>query len=203
MKSRNGRARGSRGWSFRAGRLLPGLAVLAVIGSPLAGQGTTRGSPPLAAAGFSPGQSLASVAVRAHELGGATLACDRSRADHRVLDCRALMRDSLGQHLDLWLSSVDSAVSVLTLSTALTDTALAAWRRALVRHYGTSAVQVQGTQQMMQWIRRNTMLRLTWRDNGGMNQVSLSMVDGTLLDDWGRSTETRNPPSAPASPSAP
>lgn len=169
----------------------------------MSGQGTARSSPPLAAAGFSPGQSLASVAARARELGGATLACDRSRADHRVLDCRALMRDSLGQHLDLWLSSVDSAVSVLTLSTALTDTALAAWRRALVRHYGTSAVQVQGSQRMMQWIRRNTMLRLTWRDDGGTNQVSLSLVDGTLLDDWGRSTETRLQPAPPAAPTTP
>ena len=200
MKIRDGRARGSRGWPPRAGRLLPGLAVLAVIGSPLSGQATTRSSPPLAAAGFSPGQPLASVAARAHELGGATLACDRSHADHRVLDCRALMRDSLGQHLDLWLSSVDSAVSVLTLSTTLTDTALAAWQRALVRHYGTSGIQVQGAQRMMQWIRRNTMLRLTWRNDGGSNQVSLSLVDGTLLDAWGRSTEAQHQPAAPATP---
>jgi len=176
---------------------------MALAASPLPGQEHTRTPAPLSAAGFSPGQPLAAVAARARQLGGATLACDRSRADPRVLDCRALMRDSVGQHLDLWLSSVDSAVSILTLSTTLTDSALAVWRRALVHHYGQVSTQVQGPQRMMQWIRRNTMLRLTWRSGNGALEVSLSLVDGTLLDAWGRSTEQPVPPAPSPSPKAP
>jgi hypothetical protein len=172
-----------------------------VIVPPLSSQSRIRSSPPLSAAGFSPGQSLAAVAARAHAMGGATLACDRSHADPRVLDCRALMRDSLGQHFDLWLSSVDSAVSVLTLSITLTDSALAGWRSALVRHYGPAGTQVQGAQRMMQWIRQNTMLRMTWLMEGGTALVSLSLVDGGLLDAWGRSTEARlQPAPSPVTP---
>jgi len=120
-----------------------------------------------------------------------------------VLDCRALMRDPVGQHLDLWLSSVDSAVSILTLSATLTDSALAVWRRALVHHYGQVSTQVQGPQRMMQWIRRNTMLRLTWRLENGVMQTSLSLVDGSLLDAWGRSTEQQATPATPPSTTAP
>ena len=200
---RVGRARPSRGRFPFLNHLVPALAAVAVAVAPLAGQTKIEGLPPLSAAGFSPGQPLSAVAARARALGGATLACDRSHADRRVLDCRALMRDSLGQHLDLWLSSVDSAVSVLTLSTTLTDTALAAWRRALVRHYGPASTQTQGTQRMMQWIRANTMLRLTWRIEGGAALTSLSLVDGALLDSWGRSTEQRKVPAPSAAPSAP
>ncbi len=176
---------------------------MALAASPLPGQEHIRSPAPLSAAGFSPGEPLAAVAVRVRQLGGATLACDRSRADPRLLDCRALMRDSVGQHLDLWLSSVDSAVSILTLSTTLTDSALAVWRRALVHHYGQVNTQVQGPQRMMQWIRRNTMLRLTWRIENGAARTSLSLVDGTLLDAWGRSTEPQVRPAPSPSPAAP
>ncbi|MFI5211014.1 MAG: hypothetical protein ACHQ2E_11260 [Gemmatimonadales bacterium] len=177
--------------------------MMALAASPLRGQEGIRSPAPLTAAGFAPGQSLAAVAARARQLGGATLACDRSRADPRVLDCRALMRDSVGQHLDLWLSSVDSAVSILTLSTTLSDSALVVWQRALVHHYGPVPTQVQGQQRMMQWIRQNTMLRLTWRVENGAVQTSLSLVDGTLLDAWGRSTEQQVRPTPPPSPTAP
>jgi hypothetical protein len=172
---------------------------MALAVTPLAGQAGIRGDPALSAVGFSPGESLSAVAARVHELGGATLACDQSRADRRVLDCRALMKDSLGHHFDLWLSAVDSAASVLTLSTTLADTALAAWQRALVRHYGPAGIQSQGPQRMMQWVRQNTMLRLTWRIEDGRAVASISLVDGALLDAWGRSTEQRIRPAPDSS----
>jgi hypothetical protein len=171
---------------------------MVLAGTPLAGQAGPPSDSPLSAAGFSPGQVLSAVAARARALGGGTLACDRSQADLRVLDCRALVRDSLGQHFDLWLSAVDSAVSVLTLSATFADTSLAAWRSDLVRRYGPVATRVQGPQRMMQWIWQNTMLRLTWRIERGGAVASLSLVDGGLLDAWGRSTEQRTGP-APAS----
>jgi hypothetical protein len=39
----------------------------------------------------------------------------------------------------------------------------------------------------MQWVRRGRMLRLTWRMERGQKVASVSLVDGRVLDDWGRS----------------
>ena len=40
---------------------------------------------------------------------------------------------------------------------------------------------------MMQWVRRGRMLRLTWRAEKGAKVASVSLVDGRVLDAWGRS----------------
>lgn len=197
MNHRVGRARSPRGRFPLSALLGPVVAALVLGGTPLAGQADLPSDSPLSAAGFSPGQVLSAVAARARALGGATLACDRSRADSRVLDCRALVRDSLGRHFDLWLSAVDSAVSVLTLSATFADTSLAAWRSDLVRRYGPVATRVQGPQRMMQWIWEDTMLRLTWRVEAGRAVASLSLVDGGVLDAWGRDAEQRIRPAPP------
>jgi hypothetical protein len=45
---------------------------------------------------------------------------------------------------------------------------------------------MQGTQRMMQWVRRGRMLRLTWRAEGTGMTASVSLVDGRVLDQWGR-----------------
>jgi hypothetical protein len=39
---------------------------------------------------------------------------------------------------------------------------------------------------MMQWVRRGRMLRLTWRKEGTATTASVSLVDGRVLDRWGR-----------------
>ena len=39
---------------------------------------------------------------------------------------------------------------------------------------------------MMQWVRQGRMLRLTWRIEKSQKLASVSLVDGRLLDDWGR-----------------
>jgi hypothetical protein len=43
---------------------------------------------------------------------------------------------------------------------------------------------------MMQWVRQGRMLRLTWRIEKSQKLASVSLVDGHLLDDWGRTRET-------------
>ena len=45
---------------------------------------------------------------------------------------------------------------------------------------------VQGTQWMLQWVRQGRMLRLTWRIDKGAKMASVSLVDGRVLDGWGR-----------------
>ena len=71
-------------------------------------------------------------------------------------------------------------------------------RRWLRRSWGTgrtlskaatarSATRVQGTQRMLQWVRRGRMIRLTWRAEAGQQVASVSLVDGQVLDNWGRS----------------
>ncbi len=39
---------------------------------------------------------------------------------------------------------------------------------------------------MMQWVRRGRMLRLTWRTDRRGRTASVSLVDGRVLDAWGR-----------------
>ena len=53
--------------------------------------------------------------------------------------------------------------------------------------------QVQGTQWMMQWVRQGRMLRLTWRIEGGGKTASVSLVDGRVLDAWGRARGKSQP----------
>jgi hypothetical protein len=38
----------------------------------------------------------------------------------------------------------------------------------------------------MQWVRQGRMLRLTWRIERGKKVASVSLVDGRVLDAWGR-----------------
>jgi hypothetical protein len=118
--------------------------------------------------------------------GGSALTCKVSRHDQSVSECRGRLADSLtGHRVDLWLAAIDGASGVLTLSGPADGDALGRWRDTLVAHYGLVPVRVQGTQSMMQWVRSGRMLRLTWRMDRGKTIVSVSMVDGHVLDAWG------------------
>jgi hypothetical protein len=39
---------------------------------------------------------------------------------------------------------------------------------------------------MLQWIRLGRMIRLTWRQLGNRTAASVSLIDGAVLDGWGR-----------------
>jgi len=80
---------------------------------------------------------------------------------------------------------MDSASGILTLSGPVGTEAVNRWRDTLVAHFGLVPVRVQGSQSMMQWVRRGRMLRLTWRDEGRTTVASVSLVDGLVLDGWG------------------
>jgi len=137
--------------------------------------------------GFRAGASLAELERLARGFGAHRLHCDRAKADRHVTECRATLNDpKLGGAVDLWISAMDSAAGIITLSRPVTADQLDRWRTTIERRYGRVDAQAQGAQHMMQWVRRGRMLRLTWRTDGGEQLASVSLVDGRVLDAWGQ-----------------
>lgn len=144
--------------------------------------------------GFRAGARLDELSAQLQRMGGGPLRCRRSRVDRRVMECRASLREpQLGGVVELWVSAIDSAAGVITLSGLVAPDQLDRWRQVLQDRYGRVGPRVQGAQRMLQWVRRGRMLRLTWRLEGLGKVASVSLVDGRVLDDWGR---TRPSPAA-------
>jgi hypothetical protein len=138
--------------------------------------------------GFRAGARLDEIDTRLRSLGGDPLRCRRSRVDHRVMECRATLNEpELGWVVSLWISAIDSAAGVMTLSGSVDPDQLERWRQALRSQYGAVDPRTQGSQSMLQWVRRGRMMRLTWRLEGSGKIASVSLVDGHVLDAWGRS----------------
>ena len=138
--------------------------------------------------GFRAGAHLSELQALVRSLDGGALRCERAKADRRVSECRATLDDApgLGGPVTLWVSAVDSVASVITVSGDVAPDQLDRWRGAVERRYGRVDASVQGSQWMMQWVRRGRMLRLTWRIERGERVASVSLVDGRVLDRWGR-----------------
>jgi hypothetical protein len=150
--------------------------------------------PPLAFFGFEAGARLTPVSAQVRALGGRGLRCDRSRRDRAVHECRAtIFEPGSGRAVDLWLSAIDSAAGVLTVSSTLTGVDLDRWKTTLEQAYGVVDANVQGSQWMLQWVRQGRMLRLTWRIERGAMVTSVSLVDGRVLDGWGRARAPATP----------
>jgi hypothetical protein len=138
--------------------------------------------------GFRAGARLDELDAQLRRLGGGALRCRRSKVDRRVSECRAQLTDpGLSGVADLWVSAIDSAAGIITISGAVLPERLDLWRHVLQQRYGTVGTRVQGAQSMLQWVRRGRMMRLTWRLEGSGKVASLSLVDGRVLDAWGRS----------------
>ena len=166
---------------------LAGL-LLALATHPAAAQSAGPAGSPLAFFGFQAGARLTDLAARLDSIDGTRLRCDHAKADGHVAECRAVVGDpALGGPVDLWLSAIDSVSGVMTLSADVTADQLDLWRAELERSYGRVGAQVQGSQWMMQWVRRGRMIRLTWRTEKGTRVASVSLIDGHVLDAWGRS----------------
>jgi hypothetical protein len=167
------------------------LGLLLLIASAPA-QAQTRTLPPLSFLGFEAGAHLNTVGQQVRTLGGKGLHCRRATRDRSVQECRAAVLDPTSQRMvDLWLSAMDSTTGILTLSSPLSGVELDAWRDSLVRAFGVVDANVQGPQWALQWVRAGRMLRLTWRIENGAKQASVSLVDGRVLDGWGRGRDDR------------
>jgi hypothetical protein len=139
--------------------------------------------------GFEAGAHLTDLDDQVRELGGSGLRCTRSRADRRLLDCRGTAPDpAAGRQIEIWISAIDSLVGVVTISGDVSAAQLDDWRRLIEQDYGKVGARVQGPQWMMQWVRRRQMIRLTWRVENNQKVASVSLVDGPVLDGWGRSS---------------
>ena len=137
--------------------------------------------------GFRAGARLEELSLHLRSAGGGALRSKRSKADARVSECRGvLLAQDGGSRIDLWVSAIDSLAGVMTLSGRVDSSQLANWRRILQERYGRVATRVQGSQSMLQWVRRGRMIRLTWRLEGMEKVASVSLVDGHVLDNWGR-----------------
>jgi hypothetical protein len=138
--------------------------------------------------GFEAGARLNEIEARLRRLGGGRLRCDLAKADRRVSECRAVITNAdLGGTVNLWVSAIDSVAGVITLSCDSAGERLDRWRRRIEARYGRVGATVRGNEWMMQWVRRGRMLRLTWRTDRGAKAASVSLVDGRVLDGWGRS----------------
>ncbi len=172
--------------AFRA-TLLAGL-VLLPSGDHVGALQAPRDTAGLHFFGFRAGARLDELNHHLRREGGSPLRCRRSRRDGRVSECRGVLRPSEEDpRLDVWVSAIDSAAGIMTLSGTLDEEQLEHWRGVLQNQYGRVGTRVQGRQSMLQWVRRGRMIRLTWRLEGGAKVASVSLVDGHVLDGWGRS----------------
>lgn len=173
--------------------LVTALLVLPGTVSASAGGPIPRDTSALHFRGFRAGARLAELDALLRRVGAARLRCERAQRDPRVSECRGSVSDSAAGRVSVWVSAVDSVAGVITLSAVVDSAVLRHWRRDLERRYGRVAAQVQGTQSMLQWVRRGRMIRLTWRTQRGELTASVSLVDGRVLDAWGAERSARSP----------
>ena len=145
----------------------------------------TQDTTPLVFLGIRAGATLRELNEELRQRQG-HLRCRQSKTDPAVRECRGTLPDSDAGELAVWVSTIDSMAGVITLSAPVSSITLLAWRDDLAARYGRVGAVVQGTQRMMQWVRRGRMLRLTWRREGTTTTASVSLVDGRVLDRWGR-----------------
>jgi hypothetical protein len=161
--------------------------LLALASHPAIAQSAASRDSTLSFFGFRAGARVADLAARLQRLDGTKLRCDHAKADTHVAECRAIVGDpDLGGPVNLWMSAIDSVSGVMTLSADVSADQLDSWRAQLEKSYGRVGAQVQGNQWMMQWVRRGRMIRLTWRTEKGNRTASVSLIDGHVLDAWGR-----------------
>lgn len=79
-------------------------------------------------------------------------------------------------------SLVDGSVAVLLLAASVDDARLERWVGDLSARYGRVTPRTPHGQTSWQWVRRQRMIRVTTRIEASGRVVSVSLVDGPLLD---------------------
>jgi len=174
------------------------LALLVLAPAPLTAQAAPA-TDPLVIFGIKAGAPVREVADIIADRDGGHLRCDRSKVDLRVEECRATVSvPEAAEPLELWMSAVDSVTSVLTVAGNLAPDELDQLRSSLERRYGRVDAKAQNSQWMMQWVRKGTMIRLTWRAQQGAKATSVALIDGNVLDAWTARRGTPQKSAAPA-----
>jgi hypothetical protein len=79
-------------------------------------------------------------------------------------------------------SLISGAAAILLLSAPAPDAEVSQWIADLSARYGQVDPHRAQGQETWQWVRRRQMIRLTTRLEQGRRVVSVSLVDGPLLD---------------------
>jgi hypothetical protein len=140
--------------------------------------------PALEFMGFRPGMSAADLEARIGALGG-KWSCNTSRVDSRFSECRGHVNPDGGGEFKLTGSLVGGTSAVLLITGDIDDVELSRWVDDLSNHYGQVAARLANTQAMWQWVRERRMIRVTTRIERGTRVVSVSLVDGIVLDNLG------------------
>jgi hypothetical protein len=136
---------------------------------------------PLQFLGFRPGSSRAEAESTVTRLAGGWR-CAASSVDPRFTECRGTVRSPAGAELALTGSLVSGRLAILLLSAPVSDAEAAGWVVDLATRYGrVEPVHRQGLE-TWQWVRRRQMIRITAGNDQGQRVVSVSLVDGPLLD---------------------
>lgn len=147
---------------------------------------------PLEFLGFRPGSSRAEAERLLASLNG-RWTCTVSRTDPRFTDCRGSLRPPGEDPLSLVASLVNGEVAVLMIKGSVGEAGLDRWREHLTTRYGSVSPKRERGQETWQWVRRRRMIRLTTRREDAVRVVSVSLVDGPLLDGLGPVPRARSP----------
>lgn len=113
---------------------------------------------------------------------GGRLSCRQSTVDSRIAECHASIHPDGGPALVVTVSLVRGAAAITLLAAPRSAAELRDWLIQLETRNGPGTQRQQHGQQTWQWVRHNTMIRLTTRLEGGQRVASVSLVDGPLLD---------------------
>ncbi len=156
------------------------VAASLVLAGTSASAAQDRG-PGLEMLGLAPGLPLSELQGRVAKL-GARLSCKPSPVDRRFSECTATVGQTPGRRWELRASVVDSASAVILLRSTVSAKELEAMRTELAESLGRPNYRKQGGQTSFEWVRGGSMMRLTSRAEKGVIQLSVSLVDGKVLD---------------------
>jgi hypothetical protein len=77
---------------------------------------------------------------------------------------------------------VNGTAAVLLIEGNVDDVLLTRWVDNLASSYGRVPARLANSQAMWQWTRARKMIRVTTRIDQGQRLVSVSLVDGPILD---------------------
>ena len=155
-------------------------SVLLLVG--LSGPGALAAqTAPLQFLGFNPGTTRKAVETLVTNHGG-EWSCAHSKVDRRFAECRGVIRPSGLGELNIIGSMVNGTAAVLLIEGSVDDVLLTRWVDNLTSEYGKVPAVLANRQAMWQWTRQRRMIRVTTRIDQGVRLVSVSLVDGPILD---------------------
>jgi hypothetical protein len=134
--------------------------------------------------GFRPGMTRSDIESRVSSLGG-KWSCTTSKVDSRFSECRGHINPNGEGEYQLTGSLVGGTTAVLLIVGDVDDPQLGQWVEDLSARYGQVSARLANTQAMWQWVRERRMIRVTTRIEQGTRVVSVSLVDGVILDNLG------------------